>query len=1074
VDAPAAATAATYGFIGRTSERTLLRHLIREAAEGRPAVVVVSGVPGAGKTALLEWTAAAATGLGAEVLRASGYESSLPFAALRRLVAPFPELAELVRTSDTSTFETSPSDATLGGSTMSDLPRLLVEAFVARARRRILAVLLDDAQDLGDASRTVLDDALAGVDDAGARQPLQLFVMLTARAPIDPGGLADRAMRLRAARTVALGGFDDQEVVEFVTAAGRRPRRSVVMELLESTGGLPLLIESEVQRWRTPSEARGAGELRHPADDARVRSISDALRLRFDQVDEATRQTLQRAAVLGEPWNPEELAVVAEHSEAEIEAMTDAAEKARLISRSAQGVRFAHPLVRSDLLDRLSAERRSTLHRSTAERLRAHYDSGGTIDDEAVVRIADHLLRGGPDIPRREVAETALRAGRIAMGWTAYDQASRFFAASANAAVGLHPADELARRFLEAARAAYFDYDNELAESLFARAITFARQAGDDAVRLTAAMLLTRMRGGQRLRPWDRIDTSELREALQDDPEVDVGVRVQAEGALAEGLISSGDGETALPILASARRAATAVALDPSIEDALGRLDFTAGIQPMTMLDLDAADSLFASALTHALEGGNALTGNLARSRRALLGLMRGTIRRSHAELVEVEQRTVTAGFWGEAGLAAALMAFAEVIAGRPEAADRVEQAHRQWRRTGNPWTGAILSAIVPALAARAAAPGRRARDPSSLWESRTDVPTPSTFAALVAVEAHDVRAARHVLETARWRRGFRGPLTLNNTAVPTALIEVGDMIGDSPMVRAGLAAMEHMYERGVLVTLPWPACVPRLLAVGARHLGEPDQARRYVDAALDLANREGLAPERAKCLLESARIAGAGAGAARGEAEAAMAEAVQAFDEQSMHGWVARCDDIGRQMKLPPAVGSSGLVRERTILTNDVVGSTVSNVRLGDVLYLEQLRVHDRLLRARLKEFRGVEIKHTGDGLNAVFDDRADAIRCALAAMGDFHSWNVDEPELALQIRCGLAHGSLVPSGGDFFGLVQSEAARVCSLAGAGEVLATARVVEDCPPGVAVTSLGQHTLRGLPTEVEVFRLTAV
>jgi class 3 adenylate cyclase len=111
---------------------------------------------------------------------------------------------------------------------------------------------------------------------------------------------------------------------------------------------------------------------------------------------------------------------------------------------------------------------------------------------------------------------------------------------------------------------------------------------------------------------------------------------------------------------------------------------------------------------------------------------------------------------------------------------------------------------------------------------------------------------------------------------------------------------------------------------------------------------------------------------------------------------------------------------------------------------------------------------------LNAVFDDRADAMRCALAVMADFRAWNADEPELALEIRCGLAHGSLVPSGGDFFGLVQSEAARVCSLAGAGEVLATARVVEDCPPGVTITSLGRHALRGLPSEIEVFMLRSV
>jgi class 3 adenylate cyclase len=1066
----AAATPATPEFIGRTAERTLLRHLIHEAVDGRPAIVVVSGVPGAGKTALLEWMSDAANKIGAEVVRASGYESSLPFAALRRLATPFPELAAAVTSSGTGTDDATATDATVRGSTMSDLPRALVEAITARARRRPLAMLLDDVQDLGDASRTVLDDALAGIDDAGARQPLHLFVMLTARAPIDPGGLADRALRLGAVRTIALGGFDNQEVVEFAAAAGRQLGRTGVIELLENTGGLPLLVESEVQRLRTSSERHGVGELRQPADDARIRSVSDALRLRFDQIDEATRQTLQRAAVLGEPWNPDELAVVAQQSEAQIDAMIGAAEKARLISRSGRDVRFAHPLVRTDLLDRLSTERRYAMHRSIAERLRAHYASGGTFGDEAVVQIADHLLRAGPDIARDQIAEAALRAGRIAMEWTAYDQASRFLAASANASVGLYPADELATRFLEAGRAAYYDYDNDLAEALFAQAISFARQSANDAVRLSAALLLTRMRGAHRQQPWEHIDVSELRQALSEDTDVEVGVRVQAEAALAEGLIGSGDGETAMPILAAARDAASAVALDPSIEDALGRVDFTAGVQQMTLLDLDAADKLFASALNHALSGGNVLTVYLARSRLALLGLMRGTIRRSHAELVEVEQRTVSAGLWGEAGLAAALMAFAEVFAGHSEATECVERAHRQWRRTGNPWNGAIVSALVPALGARSANPRRRARDPSSPWGTGTDVATPSTFAALAAVEANDVGAARRVLETARWRGGLRGPLTLNNTAVPTALIEVGDFVGDSSIVQAGFSAMETMHERGVLVTFPWPACVARLLAVGARHLGEIEQARRYVDAALDLANREDLGPERAKCLLESARIAKVSA--APGEAEAAMAEAVQAFDEESMHGWVSRCDDVGRQMGLPPAVGSSALIRERTILTNDVVGSTVSNARLGDVLYLEQLRVHDRLLRARLNEFRGVENKHTGDGLNAVFDDRADAVRCALAAMRDFQAWYVEEPDLALQIRCGLAHGSLVPSGGDFFGLVQSEAARVCSLAGTGEVLATARVVEACPPGVAATSLGRRELRGLPTVIEVFRLT--
>ena len=1028
-------------------------------------MVVVAAVPGAGKTALLEWTAGAAASLGVEVLHASGYESSLPFAALDRLVAPLPEAAKAIRGPDTGS-----APAAIDASVTGGLARLLVETLGARARRRPLALLVDDVQDLGQASRSVLDDTLAGLDDAGARHGVHLFVMLTTRYPMASGGLAERVARLGTARTLSLPGFDDREIFEFLAAEGLSPRPPEVRRLLEDTDGLPLLIESEVQRWRGPDQ-RGLRARRH-ADDARVRSISDALRLRFDQVDEPTRQVLERAAVLGEPWRSEELAAVIERPGDEIDAMTEAAEAARLVARSGPEIRFAHPLVRSALLDRLTVEQRRHLHRLMARRLREINQAKGTLDEDAMVRVADHLLRGGSEVPPHEVAETALQAGRIATSWAAHDQASRFLAASATAAVGLHPAGELARRFLEAGRAAYYDYDADLAESLFAHAISHAREASDDTVRLAAAMFLVRMRGARRRRPWDRVDVSELQAALHDDLEVEVAARLEAEAALAESLIGPGDGETAIGILESTRRLAATEEPSRSIEGALGRIDFTQGIHPMTQLDLDAAEALFASGLRHSVAAGNALDENLARSRAAFVGLMRGRIRSSHAELVAVERGTVAEGFWGEAGLAAALMAFSDALQGRPEAVETVEQAYRQWRRTGNPWNAAILSAVIPALSARMATRGDGPRDPSSAWSQPSDLPAPSVMTALAAVEAYDVASVRAILETARWRHGFSGPVTLNNIPVPAALVEVGDLIGDPSMVRSGLPALEEMHERGVVVTLPWPASVARLLAIGARHSGALRLARTYAESAREFAEREGLAPEYPKCLLELAQIASASGGDGQSEAESSMQRAVQAFDEQLLHGWVARCDALARQLGLPPTVGSYGVTRERTVFTNDVVGSTASNVRLGDLLYVEQLRVHDRLLRARLKEFRGVEIKHTGDGLVAVFDSPSDAAACAVAAVADFRAWKADEPELALQIRCGLAHGPLVPSGGDFFGLVQAEAARLCDLGGPGEVMASARVAESGMRGVEAHSLGRRLLRGMPSAEEVFRLS--
>ena len=282
-------------------------------------------------------------------------------------------------------------------------------------------------------------------------------------------------------------------------------------------------------------------------------------------------------------------------------------------------------------------------------------------------------------------------------------------------------------------------------------------------------MLLVRMRGGRRSSPAADIDVSELRDALAEHPDAPVDVRVQAEAGLAEALIGTGRGEAAEPILASARRTAAGAPPSPSIAEALGRVDFTAGIQEMSALDLDRARDRFDAALAHAREAGSPLTMALACSRRALVGLLRGDVHAAREELEAVEQQTIAGSYWGEAGLAAALLAFVDVLSGSETTVDRIEQAHRHWRRTNNPWNAAILAGLVPLVVVRAMAPGGRPCDPMAPWASRLGLPTPSVYVALAAVEAHDGDAARRVLETASWRQGLRGRLGLDTMAAPVA-----------------------------------------------------------------------------------------------------------------------------------------------------------------------------------------------------------------------------------------------------------------------------------------------------------------
>lgn len=80
-------------FLDRLAERAKIGSLLDAARGGDSAVMVVSGTPGVGKTALLDHAVQSATGL--RVARVSGVEPEieLAFAALQQLLAPMLHLA---------------------------------------------------------------------------------------------------------------------------------------------------------------------------------------------------------------------------------------------------------------------------------------------------------------------------------------------------------------------------------------------------------------------------------------------------------------------------------------------------------------------------------------------------------------------------------------------------------------------------------------------------------------------------------------------------------------------------------------------------------------------------------------------------------------------------------------------------------------------------------------------------------------------------------------------------------------------------------------------------------------------
>ena len=138
------------------------------------------------------------------------------------------------------------------------------------------------------------------------------------------------------------------------------------------------------------------------------------------------------------------------------------------------------------------------------------------------------------------------------------------------------------------------------------------------------------------------------------------------------------------------------------------------------------------------------------------------------------------------------------------------------------------------------------------------------------------------------------------------------------------------------------------------------------------------------------------------------------------------------------PAAAPDGTV---TMLFSDVEGSTAINERLGDVRWLELLRVHHALVREEVHRHGGYEVKSQGDGFMIAFASARRAVECARAIQRAVESQLGDHPDGPIRLRIGLHTGEAIREEADFYGKNVALAARIADQARGGEVLASSVV---------------------------------
>jgi class 3 adenylate cyclase len=125
-----------------------------------------------------------------------------------------------------------------------------------------------------------------------------------------------------------------------------------------------------------------------------------------------------------------------------------------------------------------------------------------------------------------------------------------------------------------------------------------------------------------------------------------------------------------------------------------------------------------------------------------------------------------------------------------------------------------------------------------------------------------------------------------------------------------------------------------------------------------------------------------------------------------------------------------------RTILFTDLEGSTALLQEVGESAYMTHLAEHDLIIRRALLASRGREVKHTGDGIMASFDDVARALTGALAIQRAFDARTAAGGKPDLRVRIGMASGEPVDHNDDIFGTAVHLASRICDVAEVGHPL--------------------------------------
>jgi class 3 adenylate cyclase/pimeloyl-ACP methyl ester carboxylesterase len=151
------------------------------------------------------------------------------------------------------------------------------------------------------------------------------------------------------------------------------------------------------------------------------------------------------------------------------------------------------------------------------------------------------------------------------------------------------------------------------------------------------------------------------------------------------------------------------------------------------------------------------------------------------------------------------------------------------------------------------------------------------------------------------------------------------------------------------------------------------------------------------------------------------------------------------------------------TVMFIDIVQSTQRATAIGDSRWRDLVEDYQQQVDKEVARLGGRVVNTAGDGVFAIFDGPARAIKCARAVRDVVGT-------LGLAIRCGIHTGECEIGGNDVAGIAVHIGARVAARADPGEILLS-NTVKDLIAGsrVECSDRGSHVLKGVSGRWRLF-----